>query len=129
MLTLVLIILTILSIVFYYYMKQTYFTLRGSVPGLPPQFLFGNMLQTGIIGQQIPMNILFLQLKDKLGDVFQFWFGPMRLIVVSRLEDVQHIFAHRHVYDQGDMFINILNLVNPNAIIGLKGSNKITVLL
>ncbi|CAM4800059.1 unnamed protein product [Rotaria magnacalcarata] len=79
------------------------------------------MLQTGIVGRQIPMNILFLQLKDKLGDVFQFWFGPMRLIVVSRLEDVQHIFAHRHLYDQGDMFINILNLVNPNAIIGLKG--------
>ncbi|CAF3536902.1 unnamed protein product [Rotaria sp. Silwood1] len=78
--------------------------------------------RTRILGQDVPLNIVFLQFKAKFGDIYQFWLGPTRIIVVSRLEDVQHIFAHRHVYDQGDIFAEKFGLVNPNGIIALKGA-------
>ncbi|CAF2551645.1 unnamed protein product [Rotaria sp. Silwood2] len=117
----ILLTLVIAILVLCYYIKYVYFTLHRAIAGLAPGFLFGNMLQTGILGQDVPMNTVFLQFKAKFGDVYQFWLGPTRIVVVSRLEDVQHIFAHRHVYDQGDIFAEKFGLVNPNGIIALKG--------
>ncbi|CAF0901234.1 unnamed protein product [Adineta steineri] len=91
------------------------------MPGLPPQFLVGNLLQTGVIGKDIPINLIFLDLKAKFGDIFQYWLGPTRIIVVSRLEDVQYIYSRRHIYDQGDIFIDKIILVNPYAGLCMKG--------
>ena len=105
----------------YCYIKRLYFTLCGPIPGLRPQFLLGNLLQTGILGQNAPMNIVFLKLKAQFGDVFQFWLGSTRIIVTSNLEDVQHIFAHRQIYDQGDIFVDKISLVNPNAMLCMRG--------
>jgi hypothetical protein len=121
MLSVTLFILVLFTTVLYFYVKRVYFTLRGPVPGLPPQFLVGNLLQTGLLQGDVCSNIVFLQLKAKFGDIFQFWVASTRIIVVSCLEDVQHIFAHRHVYDQGDIFVEKINLLHPNAIVGLKG--------
>ncbi|CAF2130873.1 unnamed protein product [Rotaria magnacalcarata] len=109
-------------LVLYIYVKRVFFTLYGPIPGLKPQFLVGNLLQTGIIGQNAPMNIVFLKLKVKFGDIFQFWLGPTRIIVVNCLEDAQHIFTHRQIYDQGDIFVEKLGLVNPNAVLCLRGA-------
>ncbi|CAF3437696.1 unnamed protein product [Rotaria socialis] len=108
--------------VLYFYVKRAFFTLYGSIPGLQPQFIVGNLLQTGIIGQNAPMNIVFLKLKAKFGDIFQFWLGSTRIIVVNCLEDAQHIFTHRQIYDQGDIFVEKLGLVNPNAVLCLRGA-------
>ncbi|CAF4048623.1 unnamed protein product [Rotaria sordida] len=66
-------------------------------------------------------NLCWKQLKVKFDDIYQFWLGSTRIIIVNGLEDVQHIFANRHVYDQGDIFAEKFGLVNPNEIIALKG--------
>lgn len=121
MLSLTAVIIVLFLTVLYYYLKYVYFTLRGPIPGIPPQFLFGNLLQTGIIlGDESLANVL-LKLKIKFGDVFQYWFTYTRVIIVSSLEDIQHIFAHRHVYDQGDIFIDKLSIVNSSEVAALKG--------
>ncbi|UJR10982.1 hypothetical protein I4U23_015167 [Adineta vaga] len=109
-------------ILFYYYVKRVYFTLYGPIPGLSPQFLLGNLFQTGVIGKNRSFNEIFLDLKSRFGDVFQYWLGPTRIIVISQFEDVQHIYSHRHIYDQGDIFTEKISLVNPYAILCLKGS-------
>ena len=107
--------------ILYYYVKSVYFTLRGPIPGIPPQFLFGNLLQTGIIWGDDSLSNVLLELKRKFGDVFQYWFTYTRVIVVSSLEDIQHIFTHRNIYDQGDIFIEKLSIVNPSEVAALKG--------
>ena len=62
-----------------------------------------------------------LKLQERFGDICQVWVGSMRLIIINRLDDVQHIFSHRVIYDQGDIFTEKLKLMNPNGIICLKG--------
>jgi hypothetical protein len=121
MLLLTFIFVVLFSLILYYYVKYAYFSFDGPLPGIPPQILFGNVLQTGILGRGETLPTVFRQLQAKFGDVFQFWLGPTRVIVVSGLEDVQHIFAHRHVYDQGGSFINKYSIINPNALICLTG--------
>ena len=91
--TVIIILLFLLTV--YIYFKRRYFSLHGSLSGVPPQLLFGNLLQTGVIGRGEPLPNVFRRLQDKFGDVFQFWLGPTRIVVVNRLEDVQYIFAHR----------------------------------
>ncbi|CAF3835859.1 unnamed protein product [Rotaria sordida] len=109
--------------VVYYYLKSVYFTLRGPIPGISPQLLFGNVLQTGILALK-PASLpdVLIQLRDKFGDVYQFWFGSMHLIMINCLEDAQYIFSRRHIYDQGDIFTENLKLLNPNGVICLKGA-------
>lgn len=123
MVLLTLIIVVLFIGIFYIYIKRSYFTLYGSIPGIPPHFLVGNLIQTDVIGKNIPFNIIFLDLKAKFGDVFQYWLGPSRMISINRLEDIQHIFSHRHIYDQGELFTEKISLVNPYAILCLTGSN------
>lgn len=108
----------------YFYFKTKYFTLRGPVPGLPPHFLLGNLLQTGILWRDEPFPMVFLDLKKKFGDVYQFWMGPMRVVAVGNLEDAQHIFSHRQIYDQGLLFTKNFSLAYPNALICLEGQNR-----
>ncbi len=102
-------------------MKSTYFTLDKSLPGIPPQVLFGNVLQTGLLWRGETLPTVFRQFQTKFGDVFQFWLGSVRVIVVCNIEDVKHIFGNRHIYDQGGSFINKYSIINPNALICLTG--------
>ena len=125
MVLLTLAVVVLFLTILYYYIKRVYFTLTGPIPGLPPQFLLGNLLQTGAIGKNIPFNVILLDFKTKFGDIFQYWLGSSRIIVVSRLEDVQHIFSQRHIYEQGDIFIDKISLVNPYTILCMRGLNII----
>lgn len=104
-----------------YYFKRRYFTLIDPLPGIKPQFLFGNLLQTGALKKDVAFPLIFLELKTKFGDVFQYWLGPSRIVVVNRLEDIEHIFANRHIYDQADLFTEKIGIVNRYAILSLKG--------
>jgi cytochrome P450 len=102
------------------YLKVKYFTLHGPIPGLSPHFFFGNLIQSGLLQGKSPPQI-FAAFKQRYGDIFQFWFGPTRLIVVSNIDDVQHIFNHRNIYDQGDIYIEQFAILVPNGLITLKG--------
>jgi hypothetical protein len=123
MVLLTLVVVVLFLTVLYYYIKRVYFTLTGPIPGLPPQFLLGNLLQTGVIGKKTPLLVVLRDLQLKFGDIFQYWLGSSRVIVVSRLEDVQHIFSHRHIYEQGDIFVEKMSLVNPYFILCMRGMN------
>jgi hypothetical protein len=59
MLLLTFIYVVLLSVVIYYYVKYTYFALDDSLPGIPPQVLFGNVLQTGLLWQCETLPTIF----------------------------------------------------------------------
>ncbi len=109
---LILILITILLV----YFKLKYFTLYGPIPGKSPQFLFGNLLQTGMLRGRYIGHIT-KQVQDEYGDTFQFWIGLLHLIFVCNPEDVQHVFTNRHIYEQGDLHVNQHRLVFNDALI------------
>ena len=122
MMSLTLTIIVLFVSVVYYYFKSVYFTLRGPIPGIPPHFFFGNLIHFGLFSRT-PTSLpeMMLQVREKFGNVCQVWIGSMRLIIINSLEDAQHIFAHRTIYDQGDIFTQKLKLLNSKGILCLKG--------
>ncbi|CAF4152723.1 unnamed protein product, partial [Adineta steineri] len=103
------------------YIKNKYFTLRDHILGLSPHFLFGNVIQSGFVYGRSRAQI-FEEYKQRYGDIFQFFFGPIRLIVVSNINDVQHIFTHRNIYEQGYLFTEQFSVLFPSGFITLTGS-------
>jgi hypothetical protein len=97
-----------------------YFTLRGPIPGIPPHFLFGNLIQIGVFND-VPFPDIYKNLKNRFGEYYQLWFGPWRVIAVSNVTDVQHIFTHRNIYDQGDIFCQQFSVMFPDSLICIKG--------
>jgi hypothetical protein len=116
-----LLLLFVISILLVVYTKIKYFTLRGPLPGLPPHYFFGNIIQSGILSNTVSLHQVYLEFKNRFGDIFQFWFGPWRVIVVSGITDVQHIFSHRQIYDQGDILVDQFSILLHDALICLKG--------
>ena len=117
---LALVAVALLSLYFYY--KVKYFTLRQPIAGLSPHFLLGNLLQSDILFRRVSLPEACSNWKARFGDIFQFWVGPTRLIAVNNLTDVQHIFSHRHIYDQGDIYVKQFSIVIPHGLISSKGS-------
>ncbi|CAF1257045.1 unnamed protein product [Adineta ricciae] len=118
------ILFVITGVLLVVYLKQKYFTLHGYVPGLAPQFLFGNLLQSGFFNGNSPPMILST-FQKRFGDVFQFWFGPSRFIVINNITDVEHVLTHRNIYDQGDIFIEKFSINYSQSLISTKGLSQI----
>jgi cytochrome P450 len=57
------------------------------------------------------------QFQDEYGDTFQLWLGLLHMNFVCNPEDVQHVFTHRHIYEQGDLHVNQHRLVFNDALI------------
>lgn len=115
-----LLIVAFLSFI-YLYAKLKYFTLRGPLPGLSPHVYFGNLIQSGILLNGACTAEVYPSFKRRFGNIFQFWLGPSRIVVVSDIRDVEHIFTHRLIYDQADLYIEKFGLLFPDAPICTKG--------
>lgn len=106
---------------FYLYFKLKYFTLRGPIPGLKPQFFFGNLLNSGLMSEKMVYPVI-MKLQRKFGDVFQFWLGASRFIVLSNAEDVDHVFSSRNTYGPSTQNTMVLKLFLHDALICTEGS-------
>jgi cytochrome P450 len=108
-----------------FYIKWKYFTLRGSVPGLEPEFPYGNLRQLGIITSKKiladPFIHGFANMQKQYGDIFQFWMGANHFYVFCRPEHAEQIYANRHLFDRADIRTKTLGLIVENAIITLIG--------
>ncbi|CAF1159500.1 unnamed protein product [Didymodactylos carnosus] len=119
LLTTFLLTFALLSIV-YLYLKRKYFTLVGPLPGLPPRFLFGNLLDVDILKGEPLVNV-YAKLQQTYGDVCQFWAGPDHFYMFSKVEHFQHIFTHRNIYDLADVSIRFFGLQMPSSLLAIKG--------
>jgi hypothetical protein len=119
-------LIAITIIILFVYIKLKYFTLYGPIPGKSPHFLFGNILQTGLVyGKYI--GDIAQEVQAEYGDIFQFWAGPIHIIFVCNLDDVQHVFTHRHIYEQGDLELEHHRIVFNDALICNIGMYNCTV--
>ena len=103
------------------YLKLKHFTIRGSLPAVPPQFLFGNLLQSGLLFRGKTLAEVFLEYKARFGDIFQFYIASTRILIVSNADDVQHIFTHRNIYDQSDVNIQLFGSFAPSGMVCNRG--------
>ena len=106
----------------YLYAKRRYFTLRSTLPGENPHVGFGNLIQTGILFRGVSICEALMNCQRRWGDIFQFWLGPSRFIIVGNIDDIQHIFAHRNIYDQGDVFVEKISVLFPGGLGCIKGN-------
>ncbi|CAF4282321.1 unnamed protein product [Rotaria sp. Silwood2] len=118
--------IAILLITIYFYIKWKYFTLRGSAPGLGPEFLFGNLRQLGVIGPNKELIDTYVHACDKLqkkfGDLFQLWMGSNHFYVFCRPEHAAQIYGDRYRFDLAVMRTKTFGLISENFIISLTGS-------
>ena len=105
------------------YIKLRHFTLRGPIPGKQPYFFFGNLIDTGILLRGVSMPHALAEYKKRFGDVFQFWLGSSRIVVVGNVNDVQHIYNNRQIYDQGKVFIEKVSVLLSNGLICVRGES------
>ena len=108
-------------VLLFLYIKIKYFSLRGPIPGLSPHVLLGNLLQAGVLSKGLTLDQALQKFRKRFGDTFQFWFGSLHVIVVTNINDVQHIFYNRRIYDHGDMFVQRTNVLFPDGLICLRG--------
>ncbi|CAF1385866.1 unnamed protein product [Rotaria sp. Silwood1] len=63
-----------------------------------------------------------LTMQAEFGDVYQYWIGPLRMIAVCNVEDIQHIFAHRHIYEQSPGQRDRFSVILPDALLSITGA-------
>ncbi|CAF4391295.1 unnamed protein product, partial [Adineta steineri] len=80
------------------------------------------MLQTGMLTRNESIANVQLELQRQFGDIYQFLMGSARFIGVCNADDVQHIFNNRHVYDQGDVYVEKFSVLFHDALICNKGA-------
>ena len=123
-------ILIILSIplliaLVYLYLKWKYFTLYGAVPGIQPEFLFGNLRQLDLINSKKEMIDSYVhgfeKMHNQYGDTFQFWIGANHCYAFCRPEHAEQIYAARHIFDRAEIRKNTFGLIAENALIALMG--------
>ncbi|CAF1617994.1 unnamed protein product, partial [Rotaria sordida] len=117
--------ITILIIAIYFYIKWKYYTLRDSIPGLKPEFLFGNLRQLGIIGPNRELIETYIhgceKMQRKFGDIFQYWIGPHYFYVFCRVEHAEQIYADRSRFDHVEVCLRTVGLIAENFIISFIG--------
>ncbi|CAF4437504.1 unnamed protein product [Rotaria sp. Silwood2] len=62
-----------------------------------------------------------LTMQAELGDVYQYWIGPFRMIGVCNVEDIQYIFTHQHIYEQSPTHMGRFSVVLPDALVSITG--------
>ncbi|CAF3322819.1 unnamed protein product [Rotaria sp. Silwood2] len=118
--------ISILIIAIYVYMKWKYYTLRSPIPGLKPEFLFGNLRQLDILGSNRELIDIYNhggeKMQQKFGDIFQYWIGANHFYVFCRVEHVEQIYANRSRFDRADMRLKTFGLIAENFLIALIGA-------
>ncbi|CAF3837684.1 unnamed protein product [Rotaria sp. Silwood1] len=105
----------------YIYLKRRYYTdPNDGIPGLSPEFLFGHLRSTGLLSGEA-VYFIFDRLQRRFGDVFTFWWGSQRSIVLNRVEHVQYVLSNRHIYEQGSIVADGFGLIAPSGLISLQG--------
>ncbi|CAF5153723.1 unnamed protein product, partial [Rotaria magnacalcarata] len=110
---LIIVALLIVISLLYLVLKHRYYTNPDDeIPGSPLEFFFGHSQSTGLLsGKALP--VIVSELQQSYSDVFTFWCGHKRSIVLNTIEHVPYVFANRQIYEQGSITADEFSLVVP----------------
>lgn len=117
---LVLFIIFLITVNYYYKFHRSITKNRTRLPGLEPEWFFGNLRNTGMTSGR-SMHEVHHEFKQKYGDAFSFWVGPFHTIVLSRMEHAKHILSDRQAYDMTSRVSETFGIIMPNGLISLRG--------
>ena len=118
----------LLVIFFTYLLRRYYFNSQNNasgndsvIPGLRPQFFFGNLLQTNILHGEAFVNV-WSKFQKQYGDIFAFyWFFGERSIVFNKVEHVETIYRNRNLYDMSEFVGSIFRFFTKSGLICIRG--------
>ena len=113
-------LIIVLLVVLFVYIKMKYFTLHGPLPGIAPQFFFGNLLQSGELRGN-SQALVGIEMQAIFGDIYQYWYGPSRMICLNNIDDIEHVFKQRHVYDIGRFITDQFGIFLPDGLLCTSG--------
>ncbi|CAF2952829.1 unnamed protein product [Rotaria sp. Silwood2] len=101
--------------------KQRYFKLRDSIPGLEPQLFIGNLWQTAVIAGESLYNV-WLKMHRIYGDIYQYWIGFNHFYVFNKLEHAIHIlYECGSKYERTETALLMFRSFQPNGLEAIKG--------
>ncbi|CAF3345085.1 unnamed protein product [Rotaria socialis] len=107
---------------FFYIRKQRDSKFRSDVPGLKPQLLIGNLWQLGILKGESLTNVC-IKLREKYGDIFQYWNGPNCFFVFNKLEHAMHVLRSKNMtkYERTEGEMSAFRPFQPHGLEALRG--------
>ncbi|CAF3746745.1 unnamed protein product [Rotaria sp. Silwood1] len=116
---LTLLILIALFLLSYFYLKLRYFSKQFvNIPGYEPEFLFGNLRQSGVLQGEYSFWQALCNLQEKFGDIFQYAIGLNSRLVFCRPHQAEYILStQRQTYETITELKNVLTLFMPKALI------------
>jgi cytochrome P450 len=118
----VLLIIFVITVYYYYKFYCTAVKNDTRVPGPKPEWFFGNLRNTGVTSGRT-LHEVFKIFQRKYGDSFSLWLGPYYTIVISSLENVQHVLKDRQTYDISTNTTKTFGVLFPNGLIALRGDD------
>jgi cytochrome P450 len=118
-----LLLTSVLLVMFFTYLfRHYYFTSQNTViPGLRPQFLFGNLLQTNVLHGEAFISV-WSKFQKQYGDIFTFyWFFGERSIILNKVEHVEIIYRNRNLYDMSEYVGSIFGFFTKSGLPCIQG--------
>ncbi|CAF1080174.1 unnamed protein product [Rotaria sordida] len=106
----------------YLYLKRWFSPSFDDPPGMKPQILVGNLINSGLLSGKQTFPEVLIDYQRRYSDKFMFWFGPHRCIVFCRPEHAQIIFTDRHNFEQSPLIMPYFDLLCPYGISLLTGA-------
>ncbi|CAF1442704.1 unnamed protein product [Didymodactylos carnosus] len=92
---------------------------------MQPEFLFGNLRQLDLITSKKEIIDSYVhgleKMRNRYGDVVQFWIGANHFYAFCRPEHAEQIYSARHIFDRAALRKNTFGLIAENALIALMG--------
>ena len=90
------------------------------IPGLRPQFFFGNLLQTNVLRGEAFVNV-WSRFQLLYGDIFTFdWLLNERSVVFNKIEHVETIYKNRYIFDMSEFVGSIFLFFTKSGLICIK---------
>jgi cytochrome P450 len=108
----------------YWYLKWYYSAISKhakKLPGLEPLWMSGNLKNSGISTGRVAPHEALAEFKEKYGDIYSFWYGSLRAVVISRIDHVRHVLKNREIYDQSTKTISTFGVLFPTGLFVVRG--------
>lgn len=105
----------------YIYLKRRFILLGNGVPGMEPQIIVGNFLNSGLLSGKITFHEILYGHQRQYGDKFIFWFGSTPNFVFCLPQHAKEVFSDRQRFEQSPLFLPNFDLMCPANLTILTG--------
>ena len=114
-------LLVFVIILIYIQLKRRFISLSNGVPGMEPQILMGNLINSGLLFGKIAFHEIMQNHRRRYGDKSVFWFGSRPTFIFCLPEHAKAIFSDRQRFERSPLFLVNFDIICPANITVLTG--------